>query len=63
MSLFSNIADYAESFLRSFFFRWNFRKHKIRILEQIDSVGIGSLPIIILISAFLGLVTTVQLSY
>jgi phospholipid/cholesterol/gamma-HCH transport system permease protein len=63
LNLFSNIADFTEFFLRCFFFRWNLRKHKVRILEQIDSVGVGSLPIIILISAFLGLVTTVQLSY
>ncbi|MEO0095509.1 MAG: ABC transporter permease [candidate division WOR-3 bacterium] len=63
MNLFSNIADFFEFFLRSFFFPWDFRKHKIRIFEQIDSVGVGSLPIIILVSAFLGLVTTVQLSY
>ncbi|MEO0205893.1 MAG: ABC transporter permease [candidate division WOR-3 bacterium] len=63
MNLFSNIAEFSEFFLRSFFFRWNVRKHKDRILEQIDSVGIGSLPIIVIVSAFLGLVTTVQLSY
>ncbi len=63
MNLFSNIAEYTEFFVRSFFFRWNMRKHRDRILEQIDSVGIGSLPIIVIISSFLGLVTTVQLSY
>jgi len=63
LNLFSNIADFSAFFLKSFFFPWDFRKQKIRILEQIDSVGVGSLPIIILISAFLGLVTTVQLSY
>lgn len=63
MNLFSNIAEYTEFFGRSFFFRWNMRKHRDRILEQIDSVGIGSLPIIVIISSFLGLVTTVQLSY
>ncbi|MEO0136617.1 MAG: ABC transporter permease [candidate division WOR-3 bacterium] len=63
MNLFENIAEFCNFFLRSFVFRWNLRRHRIRILEQIDHVGIGSLPIIVLISAFLGLVTTVQLSY
>lgn len=63
MNLFSNIADFFEFFIRSFFFRWNLRRQKNRVIEQIENVGVGSLPIIILISAFLGLVTTVQLSY
>jgi phospholipid/cholesterol/gamma-HCH transport system permease protein len=63
LNLFSKITDYTEFFIKSFFFPWNFRRHKNRILEQIDSVGVGSLPIIVVISAFLGLVTTVQLSY
>ncbi len=63
MNIFSHIADYSEFFVRSFFFRWNMRKHRDLILEQVESVGLGSLPIIAIVSAFLGLVTTVQLSY
>uniref|UniRef100_A0A7C4X9K6 ABC transporter permease n=1 Tax=candidate division WOR-3 bacterium TaxID=2052148 RepID=A0A7C4X9K6_UNCW3 len=63
MNLFSHITDYTVFFLRSVILPWRLAKSKARIAEQVYNVGVGSLPIIFLISSFLGMVTTVQLSY
>ncbi len=63
MNLFRHIADFTAFFARSLFFPWQLGRSKGRIAEQIYNVGFGSLPIIFLVSAFLGMVTTVQLSY
>lgn len=63
MKLFSYVADFSLFFIRSISFPWNFKRSWARITSQIYSIGIGSIPIVFLISAFLGLVTTVQLSY
>jgi len=63
MNLFSAVADFSSFFFRSVFIPWKLRTTMSRILQQVYSVGIGSLPIIIVISIFTGLVTTVQTSY
>ena len=63
MNLFSLIGDFATFFFRSLFIPWKFRTSKDRILEQVYNIGIGSLPIIIIIAAFTGLVSTVQATY
>lgn len=63
MNLFSAIGDFSAFFFRSLFIPWKIRTSKWRILHQIYSIGIGSLPIIIVIAAFTGLVSTVQTSY
>ena len=63
MNLVSAIGDFSAFFFRSLFIPWKIRTSKWRILHQIYSIGIGSLPIIIVIAAFTGLVSTVQTSY
>jgi len=63
MNLFRHVADFATFFFRSILIPWHLGTTGPRILAQIYDIGFGSLPIIIVISAFLGLVSTVQLSY
>lgn len=63
MNLFSAIGDFSSFFFRSIFISWHFGKTRRRILSQVYEVGIGSLPIILIIAAFVGLVSTVQTSY
>lgn len=63
MNLFSAIGDFSSFFFRSMFVSWKMRTTWPRILQQIFAIGIGSLPIIIVIAVFTGLVTTVQTSY
>jgi phospholipid/cholesterol/gamma-HCH transport system permease protein len=63
MNLFNIIGDYATFFFRSVFISWRLRTTGFRILQQIYEVGVGSLPIILIIAAFVGLVSTVQTSY
>ena len=63
MNLFSLIGDFSTFFFRSLFMPWKIRTSKGRMLEQVYSIGIGSLPIIIIIAAFTGLVSTVQATY
>jgi phospholipid/cholesterol/gamma-HCH transport system permease protein len=63
MNPFSAITDYSQFFIKSIFVPWRFSKTWCRIIEQIYYVGIGSLPIIIVIASFVGLVSTVQTSY
>jgi len=63
MNLFSVIGDFSIFFFRSIFLPWRINKTKSRILHQVYYVGIGSLPIIIIIATFVGLVSTVQTSY
>lgn len=63
MNLFSAIGDFSTFFFRSIFVQWKIKTTKWRILHQIYYIGIGSLPIIIIIATFTGLVSTVQASY
>lgn len=63
MNLFSAIGDFSTFFFRSMFIPWKLRTTWPRILQQIYAIGIGSLPIIIVIAVFTGLVATVQTSY
>jgi phospholipid/cholesterol/gamma-HCH transport system permease protein len=63
MNPFSFIGDFSTFFFRSLFIPWKIRTSQSRIIEQIYYVGIGSLPIIVIIAAFTGLVSTVQTTY
>jgi phospholipid/cholesterol/gamma-HCH transport system permease protein len=63
MNLFSFIGDFSTFLIRSIIVPWKFKTTKWRILQQVYSIGIGSLPIIIVIAVFTGLVSTVQTSY
>ncbi|HEC78868.1 MAG TPA: ABC transporter permease [candidate division WOR-3 bacterium] len=63
MNLFSMIGDFSIFFFRSLFIPWKIRVTKWRILQQIYYIGVGSLPIIVVIATFTGLVSTVQTSY
>lgn len=63
MNLFSSIADYAQFFFRSVFIPWRLTKTRRLIVEQIFDVGVGSLPLILIIATFVGLVSTVQTLY
>jgi phospholipid/cholesterol/gamma-HCH transport system permease protein len=63
MNLFSSIADYTLFFFRSVFLPWRLTKTRSLILEQIYVVGVGSLPLILVIATFVGLVSTVQTLY
>ncbi|OPX17444.1 hypothetical protein BXT86_06470 [candidate division WOR-3 bacterium 4484_100] len=63
MNIISGIGDFSQFLARSVFIPWNIHRTKDRILEQVYNVGIGSLPIIVIIATFVGLVTTVQTSY
>ncbi len=63
MNLFSAIGDFSFFFFRSIFVPWHLKTTKDRIMHQIYYIGIGSLPIIIVIAIFTGLVSTVQTSY
>ena len=63
MNPFSAIADFSTFFFKSIFISWQLNKSKGRIFNQIYYVGIGSLPIIIIIATFVGLVSTIQTSY
>ena len=63
MNLFNAIGDYSSFFFRSIFIPWQLRHTGFRILRQVYEVGINSLPIILLIAAFVGLVSVVQTSY
>jgi phospholipid/cholesterol/gamma-HCH transport system permease protein len=56
MNLFSLIGDFSTFFFRSLFIPWKIRTSRSRILEQVFNIGIGSLPIIIIIAAFTGTV-------
>lgn len=63
MNLFSFIGDFTNFLIRSVFLPWKLKTTKWRILQQVYSIGIGSLPIIVVIAVFTGLVSTVQTSY
>jgi phospholipid/cholesterol/gamma-HCH transport system permease protein len=63
MNLFSAIGDFSSFFSRSVFIPWQLNQSKRRIMRQVYEVGIGSLPIIVIIAAFVGLVSIVQTSY
>lgn len=63
MNPFSILGDFSYFFLRSIFIPWKIKTTKWRILQQIYAVGFGSLPIILVIAVFVGLVTTVQTSF
>lgn len=63
MNLFSAIGDFSSFFFRSVFISWHLKTTRRRILFQVYEVGIGSLPIILIIAAFVGLVSIVQTSY
>ncbi|KPK63740.1 hypothetical protein AMJ83_05980 [candidate division WOR_3 bacterium SM23_42] len=63
MNLFNAIGDYSSFFFRSIFIPWQLKQTGYRILRQVYEVGINSLPIILLIAAFVGLVSVVQTSY
>ncbi|UCD18993.1 MAG: ABC transporter permease [candidate division WOR-3 bacterium] len=63
MNLFSAIGDFSSFFFRSVFIRWQLKETRYRIIHQVYEVGIGSLPIILIIAAFVGLVSIVQTSY
>ena len=63
MNLFSAIGDFSSFFFRSIFIPWQLKHPRYRILRQVFEVGIGSLPIILIIAAFVGLVSIVQTSY
>ena len=63
MNLFRAIGDFSSFFFRSIFISWQFRQTRHRILRQVYEVGINSLPIILIIAAFVGLVSIVQTSY
>jgi phospholipid/cholesterol/gamma-HCH transport system permease protein len=63
VNLFSAIGDFSSFFFRSIFIPWQLKHSRYRILRQVFDVGIGSLPIILIIAAFVGLVSIVQTSY
>ena len=63
MNLFSAIGEFFYFFSRSVFIPWRLRETRYRILRQVYEVGINSLPIILIIAAFVGLVSIVQTSY
>jgi len=63
MNPFSVVYDFSSFFVRSIFISWKIRTTKWRILQQVYYVGVGSLPIILVIATFVGLVSTVQTSY
>lgn len=63
MNLFSAIGDFSSFFFRSVFIRWQLRQSRDRILHQVYEVGLGSLPIILIVAAFVGLVSVVQTTY
>jgi len=63
VNLFSAIGDFSYFFFRSVFIPWRLRETRYRILRQVYEVGINSLPIILIIAAFVGLVSIVQTSY
>ena len=63
MNLFSIIGDFSSFFFRSIFIPWQLRQTRFRIVRQVYEVGINSLPIILTIAAFVGLVSIVQTSY
>lgn len=63
MNLFSTIGNFSFFFCRSVFIRWQFKQSRERILHQVYEVGVGSLPIILIVAAFVGLVSVVQTTY
>jgi len=63
VNLFSAIGEFFYFFSRSVFIPWRLRETRYRILRQVYEVGINSLPIILIIAAFVGLVSIVQTSY
>jgi phospholipid/cholesterol/gamma-HCH transport system permease protein len=63
MNLFSSITDYTGFLIRSVFIPWRLSKTRSIILDQVFDVGIRSLPLILVIATFVGLVSTVQTLY
>ncbi len=63
MNPFSSIADFTRFFIRSIFIPWRLNKTGRLILDQVFDVGVGSLPLILVIATFVGLVSTVQTLY
>ncbi len=63
MNLFSAIGDFSTFFFRSIFISWQLKQSRSRILYQVYEVGISSLPIILIVAAFVGLVSVVQTTY
>ncbi len=63
MNLFRFIGEFSSFFFRSVFIRWELRQTRYRIIRQVYEVGINSLPIILTVAAFVGLVSIVQTSY
>jgi len=63
VNLFRFIGEFSSFFFRSIFIRWELRQTRYRIIRQVYEVGINSLPIILTVAAFVGLVSIVQTSY
>jgi phospholipid/cholesterol/gamma-HCH transport system permease protein len=63
VSLFSGIGDFSSFFFRSILIPWQLKQTRYRIMDQVFELGINSLPIIVTIAAFVGLVSVVQTSY
>lgn len=60
---FSGVTRFFYFFVRSVFIPWKLRSSLPRIVDQVYEVGIGSLPVILIVAAFTGLVSVVQTSY
>jgi phospholipid/cholesterol/gamma-HCH transport system permease protein len=63
VSFISAPVRYVEFVARTLLQPWDLRRTGPRFIEQVNTHGAGSLPIIVLASVFIGLTTAVQTSY
>jgi phospholipid/cholesterol/gamma-HCH transport system permease protein len=63
IKLFSHIGKYLQMLGKMFTKPENFKKYTYELFHQCNEIGIGSIWIVLIISAFLGAVTTVQTAY
>ncbi len=63
MKVFDEVSGFIKFFGRSVFIPWRLNRSLGRFIKQAYSLGVNSLPLVIIISIFVGMVTSVQTSY
>ncbi len=63
LSILNEIGGFTDSFLKTIFYLKEINKTKKDIIVQINEIGVNSLPLVIFISSFLGMVASVQTAY
>lgn len=63
MNLLAGAGQFGLFLVRTLFIPWNLRQTRKRVVDQIFEIGIGSLPMVLIMAIFVGLTTAIQTSY